>query len=57
MFRLSMSVYIGSVQNFPIGTPLIVLLTFFVNNFIMTGEPTHTASEMVPCAPAISIIV
>ena len=22
------------------------LLTFFVNNFIMTGEPTHTASEM-----------
>ena len=33
------------------------LLTFFVNNFVMTGEPIHTASEMAPRAPAISIIV
>ena len=33
------------------------LLTFFVNNFIMTGEPTHTASEMAPHAPAISILL
>ena len=29
----------------------------FLQIIIMTGEPTHTASEMVPCAPAISIIV
>ena len=28
------------------------LLTFFVNNSIMTGEPTHTASEMAPHARA-----
>ena len=30
---------------------------FFVNNFIMTGEPTHTASEKAPRPPAISIII
>ena len=38
--------------------PCMCLLTFFVNIIIiMTGEPTHTASKMVPCAPAISIVV
>ena len=29
-----------------------LFVNFFVNNFIMTGEPTHTASEMAPRAPA-----
>ena len=34
-----------------------LFVTLFVNNFNMTGEPMHTASEMASCAPAISIIV
>ena len=33
------------------------VLVVKVNNFIMTGEPTHTASEKAPRAPAILIIV
>ena len=35
----------------------VLVYYFFVNNFIMTGEPTHTASEMAPHAPAISIVI
>ena len=31
---------------------MYLFVNFFVNNFIMTGEPTHTASEMVLRAPA-----
>ena len=34
-----------------------VLVCHFFENIIMTGEPTHTASEMVPHSPAISIII
>ena len=34
-----------------------LFVNFFVHNFIMTGEPTHTASEMVSRVPTISIIV
>ena len=37
--------------------PFFSVYLFFVNVIIMTGEPMHTASEMVPHAPAISIIV
>ena len=34
-----------------------LFVNFFVNNFIMPGEPTHTASEMAPRAPAILVLV
>ena len=35
----------------------VLVCNFFVNNFIMTGESTHTAYQRASRAPAISIIV
>ena len=41
------------VENFSV----YLFVNFFFVDIIMTGEPTHTASEMVPRAPAMLIIV
>ena len=57
LFQYFLSMCYGPYSSWKFQIFSCTCLTFFVNNFIMTGEPTHTTSEMVPRAPAISIIV